>query len=69
MKLRKQRANRDVYQDQEFQSETDMLPMEVADWSPNPEQLYWASDLRDILVNTLNGLRPILRTVFAATRY
>jgi RNA polymerase sigma-70 factor (ECF subfamily) len=38
--------------------------MEVTDWSPNPEQLYWASELRDILVNALNGLRPILRMVF-----
>src|ERR1700732_202670 len=41
-----------------------MLPMEAADWAPNPEQLYWASELRDILVNTLSELRPILRTVF-----
>jgi RNA polymerase sigma-70 factor (ECF subfamily) len=64
LKLRKQRANREVSQDQDFQSEMDVLPMEVADWSPNPEQLYWASELRDILVNTLSGLRPILRTVF-----
>jgi hypothetical protein len=41
-----------------------MLPMEAADWAPNPEQLYWASELRDILVNTLSQLRPVLRAVF-----
>jgi RNA polymerase sigma-70 factor, ECF subfamily len=65
MKLRKQRrATREVSLDQDFQSETEVLPMEVTDWSPNPEQRYWASELRDILVKALNGLRPILRTVF-----
>jgi RNA polymerase sigma-70 factor, ECF subfamily len=41
-----------------------MLPMEVTDWAPNPEQLYRASELRDILIKTLRDLRPILRTVF-----
>jgi RNA polymerase sigma-70 factor, ECF subfamily len=63
MKLRK-RTTRDVSLDEDFQSEGDMLPMEAADWAPNPEQLYWASELRDILVNTLSELRPVLRTVF-----
>ncbi len=38
--------------------------MEVTDWAPNPEQLYWASELRDILTKCLEELSPILRTVF-----
>src|SRR6202521_439540 len=63
MKLRK-RATRDVSLDEDFQADGDMLPMEAADWAPNPEQLYWASELRDILVNTLSQLRPIFRAVF-----
>jgi RNA polymerase sigma-70 factor (ECF subfamily) len=63
MKLRK-RATRDVSLDEDFEAEGDMLPMEAADWAPNPEQLYWASELRDILVNTLSQLRPVLRAVF-----
>ena len=63
MKLRK-RATRDVSLDDDFQSEGDTLPMEAADWAPNPEQLYWASELRDILVNALSDLRPVLRAVF-----
>jgi hypothetical protein len=33
--------------------------------SANPEQLYWASELRDILITCLEELNPILRTVFA----
>jgi RNA polymerase sigma-70 factor (ECF subfamily) len=41
-----------------------MLPMEVIDWAPDPEQLYRASELRDILVKALTELRPILRAVF-----
>jgi RNA polymerase sigma-70 factor, ECF subfamily len=41
-----------------------MLPREVADWAPNPEELYRASELRNILIKTLEELRPILRTVF-----
>jgi RNA polymerase sigma-70 factor (ECF subfamily) len=65
MKLRKQRrAIREVSRDDDFQTDENKLPMEVADWAPNPEQLYWAAELRDILANTLNELRPILRTVF-----
>jgi RNA polymerase sigma-70 factor, ECF subfamily len=64
MKLRKQRVATEVFLDEDFQSDRDVLPMQVADWAPNPEQLYWAAELRDILVNTLNELRPILRTVF-----
>jgi RNA polymerase sigma-70 factor (ECF subfamily) len=64
MKLRKQRAIREVSLDEDFQADGDMLPMEVTDWAPNPEQLYRASELRDILIKTLRDLRPILRTVF-----
>jgi RNA polymerase sigma-70 factor (ECF subfamily) len=63
MKLRK-RATRDVSLDEDFQADGDMLPMEAADWAPNPEQLYWSSELRDILVNSLSQLRPVLRAVF-----
>jgi RNA polymerase sigma-70 factor (ECF subfamily) len=63
MKLRR-RAIKDVSLDEGFQAEGDMLPMEAADWAPNPEQLYWASELRAILVNTLSQLRPVLRAVF-----
>ena len=61
MKLRKRRTTQEVSLDEDFQ---DMLPREVADWAPNPEELYRASELRDILSRTLKKLRPILRAVF-----
>jgi len=64
MKLRKQRAVREVSIDEDFQADGDILPMEAIDWAPNPEQLYWASELRDILIKSLEELSPILRTVF-----
>jgi RNA polymerase sigma-70 factor, ECF subfamily len=64
MKLRRQRTTREVSLDEDFQADGDVLPKEVTDWAPNPEQLYWASELRDILIKCLEELSPILRTVF-----
>jgi RNA polymerase sigma-70 factor, ECF subfamily len=64
MKLRKQRATREVSLDEDFQADGDMPPWEVTDWAPNPEQLYRTSELRSILIRTLRELSPILQTVF-----
>jgi RNA polymerase sigma-70 factor, ECF subfamily len=64
MKLRKQRTAREDSLDEDFQAEGDILPIEVTDWAPNAEQLYWASELRDILIKCLEELSPLLRTVF-----
>ena len=64
MKLRKQRTVREVSLDEDFEGDGDILPIEVTDWAPNPEQLYWGSELRNILIKTLEELRPTLRTVF-----
>jgi len=64
MKLRKQRAVREVSLDEGFQADEDILPIEVTDWAPDPEQLYRASELRNILIKALKELRPVLRAVF-----
>jgi RNA polymerase sigma-70 factor (ECF subfamily) len=65
MKLRKQRHTlREVTLEEDFQTGKTALSMEVTDWSPDPEQLYRASELRDILIKALRELRPILRAVF-----
>jgi RNA polymerase sigma-70 factor, ECF subfamily len=64
MKLRKQCTHKEVSLDEDFQADGDGLPLDVPDRAPNPEQLCWASELRDILVRTVGELRPILRTVF-----
>src|SRR5579864_5220936 len=64
MKLRKQRRTREVSLDEDFETDEDVLPREVIDWAPNPEQLYSVSELRNILIKTIEELQPILRTVF-----
>jgi RNA polymerase sigma-70 factor (ECF subfamily) len=64
MKLRKQRAHKEVSLDEDSESDLAALPGDVPDSAPNPEQLCWASELRDILARTVEDLRPILRTVF-----
>src|SRR5512146_2495311 len=64
MKLRRRRPERMVSLDEEVKTEDDSLPREVADWSPNPEQLYTQSELRDILTKTIQGLPSSFRTVF-----
>jgi RNA polymerase sigma-70 factor, ECF subfamily len=65
MKLRKQRrAAKEVSLEQNSQAGEEVLPIEVADWAPDPEQLYRASELRGILIKTLSELRPVLRAVF-----
>jgi RNA polymerase sigma-70 factor (ECF subfamily) len=64
MKRRKQRAISEVSLDEGFEAAGDVLPKEVADWAPNPEQLYRASELRDILAKALGELRLTSRAVF-----
>jgi RNA polymerase sigma-70 factor (ECF subfamily) len=64
MKLRKQRRTREVSLDEDFGTDEDVLPQEVIDWAPNAEELYSVSELRNILLKTIEELRPILRAVF-----
>ncbi len=64
MKLRRRKPERTVSLDEDVKTEDDSLPREVADWSPNPEQMYNQAELRDILTRTIQGLPPGFRTVF-----
>ena len=64
MKLRRKKPGRTVSLDEEIKTEDDSLPREVADWSPNPEQMYNQAELRDILTRTIQGLPSGFRTVF-----
>jgi RNA polymerase sigma-70 factor (ECF subfamily) len=64
MRLRRRRPERMVSLDEEIKTDEDSMPREVADWSPNPEQLYTQSELRDILTKTIQGLPSSFRTVF-----
>lgn len=64
MKLRKRRNEKTVSLDDDVETDEGSIPREVADWSPNPEQLYGQSELGDILKRTIQGLSPGFRTVF-----
>ena len=64
MKLRRRRTGKIVSLDEDVQTEEDSVPREVADWSPNPEQLYNQAELKDILEKTIQGLPAGFRTVF-----
>jgi len=64
MMLRRARSARAVSIDTDHQSEESSLPIDVADWAPNPEQLYRAAELQEILRNELKQLHPRLRVVF-----
>jgi RNA polymerase sigma-70 factor, ECF subfamily len=65
LKLRKQRVASAIFFDKNFQTEEeDNFPIDLADWAPNPEELYQASELREILRKTLQELSPALSVVF-----
>jgi len=64
MKLRRRRTDRTVSLDEDIKTEEDTMPREIADWSPNPEQLYKQGELKDILRKTIQGLPASFRTVF-----
>jgi len=64
MKLRRRRTGKLVSLDEDVQTEEDSVPREVADWAPNPEQLYNQAELHDILQKTIQGLPASFRTVF-----
>jgi len=61
-KLRREPVYRSSIED--LDDEAGVLPIEIADWAPNPEMLYSALELRRILEENLQRLRPSLRGVF-----
>jgi RNA polymerase sigma-70 factor, ECF subfamily len=67
MKLRKQRSNREqpLDTDNPFGSErSSHNRRDLTDWAANPESLYSATELQQILENCLQKLQPRLRVVF-----
>lgn len=66
MKLRKKGGGREESLDAGFDSdyESGSTEMTLADWSPDPEALYGATEFREILIVCLQKLSPALRVVF-----
>jgi RNA polymerase sigma-70 factor, ECF subfamily len=63
-RLRKRRTAKELSLNKSAPLDDDDLPLDVADWAPNPEQLYGVSELRKILIESLQELGSGLRTVF-----
>jgi RNA polymerase sigma-70 factor (ECF subfamily) len=63
-KLRKQHGNKETSLERDIRLDGEVLPRDVADWAPNPEEHYGVSQLREILTKSLQELRPALRVAF-----
>ena len=64
MKLRKRRGGREVSIDEEIDTGEETVQREIAVWDGDPEQKYSQQELRGILKNAIDGLKPSFRTVF-----
>jgi RNA polymerase sigma-70 factor, ECF subfamily len=63
MKLRKRRPNV-VSLDEEVDTGEELMPREVEDWGPSPEERYKQTELSEILSSTIADLDPSFRIVF-----
>lgn len=63
MKMRRRRFN-EVSIDEPLESDEDVIPRQLEDWGPNPEQRYSQEELQKILAETVGKLDPGYRVVF-----
>lgn len=64
MKLRKRKSDRTVSLDEPQDTGEDTVAREIAVWHEDPEQKYSQEELREILDDAVNSLKPGFRTVF-----
>jgi RNA polymerase sigma-70 factor, ECF subfamily len=64
MKLRKRKSDKTVSLDEGVDTGEEVMVREVAVWDDNPEQRYSQAEIRAILQEAVEGLRPAFRTVF-----
>jgi RNA polymerase sigma-70 factor, ECF subfamily len=63
MRLRKRRPNQ-FSLDEPIEGDDDVIPQEIEDWGPSPEQRYAQSEMREILTQAIDQLQPDFRVVF-----
>lgn len=63
MRLRKRRPNQ-FSLDEPIEGEEDLMPREIEDWGPSPEQRFAQTEMKDILSRAIEELEPDYRTVF-----
>jgi RNA polymerase sigma-70 factor, ECF subfamily len=64
MKLRKRKSDKTVPLDEPTDTGEDTVVREIAVWEDDPERKYGREELRQILSNAVESLRPAFRTVF-----
>lgn len=64
MKLRKRKSDRTVSLDEPTDTGEDTVTREIAVWDDDPEQKYSQAELRKILDDAVQSLKPSFRTVF-----
>jgi RNA polymerase sigma-70 factor, ECF subfamily len=63
MRLRKRRPGQFSI-DEPIEGDDDLMPRELEDWGPSPEQRYAQSEMREILNKVIDQLEPDFRVVF-----
>src|ERR1700682_3324629 len=64
MKLRKRKSDKSVSLDEPTDTGEDTMVREIAVWEDDPEQKYSREELRKILDEAVESLKPAFRTVF-----
>jgi len=63
MRLRKRRPNQ-FSLDEPIEGDEDLMPRELEDWGPSPEQRFAQTEMREILNEVIDKLEPDFRVVF-----
>jgi RNA polymerase sigma-70 factor (ECF subfamily) len=64
MKLRKRRGDKVISLDEQIDTGEETVAREIAVWDGNPEQTYSQEELRNILDEAIQSLKPAFRSVF-----
>ena len=64
MKLRKRRPNQFSLDEPKEGESDDLMPREIADWGPSPEQRFARTQMNEILTGAIEKLDPDFRIVF-----
>jgi RNA polymerase sigma-70 factor (ECF subfamily) len=63
MRLRKRRPNQ-FSLDEPIEGDEDLIPHELQDWGPTPEQRFAQTEMHEILSEVIDNLEPDFRVVF-----
>lgn len=64
MRLRRRRGGKELSLDENLDTGEELLPREIEDWRPNPEQQFAQQELHDLLGSSIASLALPYRVVF-----